>query len=127
VTAPAIASVGQRSRWPRAATLLVPPVLAWLGANALFWAAADRQGFDYLLVRTHARWDSGNYLNIARHGYTLAHCVPRPISPFTSVEWCGTVGWFPLYPLGMRLLAGFLLGVATELVLAVRRRLSGEV
>jgi hypothetical protein len=105
VTAPAIAAVGQRSRWPRAATLLVPAVLAWLAANTLYWAAADRQGFDYLLVRTHARWDSGNYLNIARHGYTLAHCVPRPASPFTSVDWCGTVGWFPLNPLGMRLLA----------------------
>jgi hypothetical protein len=76
-------------------------VLAWLAGNALYWAAADRQGFDYLLVRTHARWDSGNYLNIATHGYTLAHCVPRPTSPFTSGDWCGTVGWFPLYPLGM--------------------------
>jgi hypothetical protein len=80
--------------------------LAWLAANALYWAAADRQGFDDLLVRTHARWDSGNYLNIAMHGYTLAHCVPRPTSPFTSADWCGTVGWFPLYPLGMRLLHG---------------------
>lgn len=106
MTAPAIAAVGRWSRGPRAATLLVPPVLAWLAANALYWAAADRQGFDYLLVRTHARWDSGNYLNIARHGYTLAHCVPRPTSPFTSADWCGTVGWFPLYPLGMRLLHG---------------------
>ncbi|HKQ01826.1 MAG TPA: hypothetical protein VJ735_16000, partial [Actinomycetes bacterium] len=91
----------------RAANLLAPPMLAWLAANALYWAAADRAGFDYLLVRTHARWDSGNYLNIARHGYTLAHCVPRPTSPFSAADWCGTVGWFPLYPLGMRLVGGF--------------------
>lgn len=54
MTTPAIAAVGQRSRGPRAATLLVPSLLAWLAGNALYWAAADRQGFDYLLVRTHA-------------------------------------------------------------------------
>jgi hypothetical protein len=76
---------------------VVPPLLAWLLANACYWAAADRGGFDYLLVRTHARWDSGNYLNIARRGYTLAHCTPRVGSPFTPAAWCGTAGWFPLY------------------------------
>ena len=94
MTAPAIAAVGQRSPGPLAAGLLVPPVLAWLAANVLYWAAADRQGFDYLLVRTHARWDSGNYLNIARHGYTLAHCVPRPTSrsprPTGAARWAGS-------------------------------------
>jgi hypothetical protein len=87
----------------RASAWLVPPLLAWLAANAFYWAAADRAGFDWFLVRTHARWDSGNYLNIARHGYTLAHCLPRAGSPFTAADWCGTVGWFPLYPLAMRL------------------------
>jgi hypothetical protein len=110
LTAPAPAAAGRGSRRRRAATLLAPPALAWLGANALYWAAADRAGFDYLLVRTHARWDSGNYLNIARHGYTLAHCVPRPTSPFTGGDWCGTVGWFPLYPLAMRVVGALGLG-----------------
>lgn len=88
----------------QAAALVVPPVLAWLAGHALYWAAAAHNGFDYFLVRTHARWDSGNYLNIARHGYTLLRCVPKPTSPFTAADWCGTAGWFPLYPLGMRLL-----------------------
>ena len=105
------AAAGRRSRWPRVATLVVPPLAAWLGANALYWAAADRGGFDYLLVRTHARWDSGNYLHIAGHGYTLAHCVPRAGSPFGPADWCGTAGWFPLYPLAMRLLGGLGLGL----------------
>jgi hypothetical protein len=86
------------------AALLLPPALAWLAAQAFYWAAADHGGFDYFLVRTHARWDSGHYLNIARHGYTLYHCVPGPTIPFTPADWCGTAGWFPLYPLGMRLL-----------------------
>jgi hypothetical protein len=110
VTAPAPAAADRRSRRRRAATLLAPPMLAWLGANALYWAAADRAGFDWFLVRTHARWDSGNYLSIARHGYTLAHCVPRATSPFTTGEWCGTVGWFPLYPLAMRMVGALGLG-----------------
>ena len=88
----------------QAAALVVPPVLAWLAGHALYWAAAAHNGFNYFLVRTHARWDSGNYLNIARHGYTLLRCVPKPTSPFTAADWCGTAGWFPLYPLGMRLL-----------------------
>src|SRR6266540_3894625 len=88
----------------QAAALVVPPVLAWLAGHALYWAAAAHNGFDHFLVRTHARWDSGNYLNIARHGYTLLRCVPKPTSPFTAADWCGTAGWFPLYPLGMRLL-----------------------
>jgi hypothetical protein len=93
---------GPRSR--RAVALAVPPLLAWLAAHALYWAAADHLGVDYLLVKTHARWDSGQYLNIARHGYVLRHCVPGPRSPFTAADWCGSAGWFPLYPLGMRLL-----------------------
>ena len=57
------------------ARLAAPPMLAWLAANAFYWAAADRAGFDWFLVRTHARWDSGNYLSVTRHGYTLAHCL----------------------------------------------------
>jgi hypothetical protein len=110
VTALAATGAGRRHPWPAAATWLAPPVGAWLAANALYWAAADRAGYDFLLVRTHARWDSGNYLNIARHGYSLAHCVPRTGSPFTAADWCGTVGWFPLYPLAMRLVGGLGLG-----------------
>jgi len=102
VIAPAPAILARRPRWARAATSLIPPVMAWLAANVLYWAA-DRGGYDYLLVRTHARWDSGNYLNIARRGYALTHCAPTATSPFTTADWCGTAGWFPLYPLGMRL------------------------
>ena len=108
--APAPAILARRPRWARAATSLIPPVVAWLAANVLYWAAADRGGYDYLLVRTHARWDSGNYLNIARRGYALTHCAPTATSPFTTADWCGTAGWFPLYPLGMRLVGALGLG-----------------
>jgi hypothetical protein len=31
-------------------------------------------------------------------------------SPFTAADWCGTVGWFPLYPLAMRLVGALGLG-----------------
>jgi hypothetical protein len=56
------------------------------------------------------RWDSGNYLKIAGHGYSQAHCVPKVGNPFTAADWCGTVGWFPLYPLAMRLVGALGLG-----------------
>ena len=72
----------------RVAELTVPPALAFLAGHALYWAAAARNGYDYFLVSTHARWDSGQYLNIARRGYTLMRCVPRPPRPFTP-GWCG--------------------------------------
>ena len=111
MTVLAAADAGRRGRWPATATrLAVPPVLAWLAANALYWAAADGAGYDFFLVRTHARWDSGNYLKIAGHGYSLAHCVPKVGNPFTAADWCGTVGWFPLYPLAMRLIGTLSLG-----------------
>src|SRR5512132_2684697 len=41
----------------RASARLVPPLLAWLAANAFYWAAAEHAGYDFFLVRTHARWD----------------------------------------------------------------------
>jgi hypothetical protein len=63
VTVLAATDADRRGRWSATATrLAAPPVLAWLAANALYWTAADRAGYDYFLVRTHARWDSGNYL-----------------------------------------------------------------
>jgi hypothetical protein len=49
VTAPAIAAVGQRSRWPRAATLLVPPVY-----TVLFWLAPLVAGGHLAQYRVHA-------------------------------------------------------------------------
>jgi len=44
---------------------------------------------------TWARWDSGLYLDIAEHGYTLFPC-PQPT--FDQGTWCGNAGWFPAYP-----------------------------
>ena len=90
------------ARAGRVATWLLPPGAAYLGAQVLYWAAADRSGLDYLLVATHARWDSGIYVAIARRGYWLARCRPGPVNP--AAHWCGSAAWFPLYPLGMRLL-----------------------
>jgi hypothetical protein len=45
-----------------------------------------------------ARWDSGIYLTIAGHGYSLVHCTGSLYPPHS---WCGTTGWAPLYPLLM--------------------------
>jgi hypothetical protein len=93
----------RRARW---AALLVPPAVAYLAGNAFYWLVAHQVGLSYFLARTHARWDSGNYLRMAQDGYTLYHCRPTPRLPFNPADWCGTVGWFPLYSMGMRGLHG---------------------
>lgn len=94
------------SRRARLAALLLPPTVVYLAGNAFYWLVAHQVGLSYFLARTHARWDSGNYLKIAQEGYTLSHCRPTPRLPFDPSDWCGTAGWFPLYPLGMRWLHG---------------------
>lgn len=90
----------------RLVALLVPSVVAYLAGNAFYWLVAHQSGVNYFAARSHARWDSGNYLKMAQEGYTLYHCIPKPTLPFNPADWCGTAGWFPLYPLGMRWLHG---------------------
>jgi hypothetical protein len=53
---------------------------------------------------SYRRWDSGQYLGIARAGYTaMWHCgrshLPSNLPPGNYL--CGTVGWFPGYPFTM--------------------------
>jgi hypothetical protein len=50
---------------------------------------------------TWSRFDSLNYLDIARHGVTFGKCahfhfVGRPI--LYGQKWCGTAAWLPGYP-----------------------------
>jgi hypothetical protein len=74
---------------------------------------------------TWSRWDSGLYLSIAEHGYSIFVCPPG-----TPPGWCGNAGWFPGYPwlVGVfttvgapaapgALALGWLLGLATLVLL----------
>jgi hypothetical protein len=58
-----------------------------------------------LKVATWARWDSLNYVTIARHGTTFGRCdspqFARSINPY-NVKWCGTATWLPGYPWAIR-------------------------
>ena len=59
----------------------------------------------YLFYPGHAgevllpHWDAEIYLNIAQHGYGLERCS-------NGTMLCGNVGWFPLWPVFVRLISG---------------------
>jgi hypothetical protein len=97
------------------AEAVLPPLLAFLAANALLWHAAASTGHDFFDPRTWLLWDANQYLNQARDGLTL---VPCKVPPYPPGSWCGNAGWFPLYPLVVRLLAvtGLPLGWVAVLV-----------
>ena len=82
-----------------------PPALAFLLQRSLLALVAIASGFNPWAASTWVRWDSAHYLEIAARGYTpLYHCPPG--SGYPAVAWCGTAGWFPGYPLLVRLLGG---------------------
>lgn len=108
---------GRRVGW---ATLLIPPLLGVIFAEALLLAAAVSNGTagGFFLSSHWGNYDSGLYLSIAAKGYSLVHCMGPAYPPNT---WCGTAGWAPLYPGLMALVshtgvslpyAGMLLSVA---------------
>jgi hypothetical protein len=95
-------------------------------------------GYPPFSSATWSRWDSGLYLDIARHGYTLFRCAPPH-----GADWCGNAGWFPAYPwllhalslVGLPLMAtgmalAWLLGAATIVLLRLtflRGRLTAQI
>jgi hypothetical protein len=79
------------------AKLLVPPAGAFLLAQVALIVAAVIDGrLPWYFSPNHwGRFDSGLYLQIADHGYTIRNCH-GPVYPPHSL--CGTVGWSPAYP-----------------------------
>lgn len=82
-------------RWLREAALV--PLLALLGAELLVMASALASGVGPLRGSSYARWDSHNYISIARRGYYLEEEGGHVVG--------GNAAWFPGYPLLMRALA----------------------
>jgi hypothetical protein len=102
--------------------VVAPPIVAFLIAELLLWLAAATHGFDFFNVGTWGRWDTGLYLQIEQHGYDFISCAG--VKSFRPTDWCGDTGWFPGYPLLMRIvaqlgpspaLAGVLISAAFEL------------
>ncbi len=94
-------SVGESTQGPkwgrRLARWLLPPLLAFLLVQGMLLGAASAVGRQYLDPSMRAIWDGGQYIIIAKSGYTLGHCDPHR-TPFEATDWCGHAGWFPLYP-----------------------------
>lgn len=85
---------------------LVPPALAFLLARLVLFAGGW-QGLrgterpERFTLDAWVRWDSKHYLEIAKDGYRLFSCAEQP--GYAAQDWCGNAGWFPGYPLLIRL------------------------
>lgn len=112
--------------------IVVEAAGVFLLSLASIMVAAAAAGSNPFEVGSYNRWDTGLYLLIATDGYHLLPC-PAQYGPGT---WCGNAGWFPGYPLAIRLVAasGLEMHAAALLVsavffflsLIVLRRLIGE-
>src|SRR5271157_748696 len=72
--------------------------------------------YNYFRPDTWSRWDSGIYISIASTGYTLFPCAGKYGYPMTATEFCGNAGWFPGYPILIKLLS---LAFRNKLLMAV--------
>jgi hypothetical protein len=79
--------------WKGVVAHLGPPLVALVLAEALLWSLAFARGSDPRLGATWVRWDSYRYVDIARGGYVEVADDPNS----------SNTGWFPGFPLAMRL------------------------
>jgi hypothetical protein len=95
------------SLWWRVVGTCFPPLVAVLSGWTLLAYRSGKSGEALFLPSTWARWDSGQYLAIARGGYTVGKCpkgyVPPDLPPAEYL--CGNAGWFPGYPTATRWLS----------------------
>ena len=102
MTAPVAAIAGERAR--RSLPVDARDV-AVLGGTVVLWfvvmtLAARSVGWAPFATPTWGRWDSGQYLSIAKNGYIFENCVD--VANRGPEDWCGNSGWFPAYPWMMR-------------------------
>jgi len=93
----------------RAATAVLPPLLAFCAVRGLMVLAACSVGLDPWNALSWKRWDSGHYLAIATTGYEYFSCARIGGRP---QDVCGNAAWFPLYPWAMRPLIALGVGPA---------------
>jgi hypothetical protein len=86
-----------------------PPFVALLAGWSLIASRAPKGWLSAFDPATFNRWDAGQYLSIAKHGYRAStHCNIGP-----AVHLCGNVTWFPGYPGLIRLFASAHIGYLT--------------
>lgn len=97
-----------------------PPLIVFLVVNIVLLIAAQAEGHHYLDPATWTFWDSFHYIEISEEGYQAEACTR-----FRLVDWgsmrdtlleslgfevqgedvCGNAGWFPGYPMAIRLVS----------------------
>jgi hypothetical protein len=82
----------------------LPPLIAFI-CGLLLIASQEPHGFASVVnPATFARWDAGQYIAIASHGYFMRpHCINGHNA--TGPHACSDLGWFAGYPLIMRALS----------------------
>jgi hypothetical protein len=91
-------------------------VVAFLFSQVLLGVVLHFAHHDFFRPDTWSRWDSGIYISIATTGYEMYPCAGRDGNPETSTGVCGNAGWFPGYPLLIRLLG---VGFKNKVMVAV--------
>jgi hypothetical protein len=84
----------------------LPPLVAFVCGWLLIASQVPHGLAAAISPATFGRWDSGLYLSIAKHGYRMRlHCYHWHHTARAGVHVCGSVTWFPGYPLLMRAVA----------------------
>lgn len=76
------------------------PVGLFLIFVSLYVSFSLIQGNDFLFRPV---WDIGHYQSIAERGYEVYPCDPAVHYPIGDI--CGNVGWFPAWPLALKILS----------------------
>jgi hypothetical protein len=79
------------------------PFLAFLACQAFLILLLNHEYQSYTLPSTWIRWDSGYYIQIAERGYEYFSCAGHFGYPLDAIDMCGNAGWFPGYPIILRL------------------------
>jgi hypothetical protein len=100
---------------PRSLPLRLLPPAAAFAIVRLAYAAATGTSPVALDAATFARWDTGNYADIAAHGYRWASCAAMNRPDHGPV--CSTAAWYPGYPFLARALST--IGISLDLALVL--------
>jgi hypothetical protein len=83
--------------------LFAAPLLVFVAVRAALLGVAAFHHLRPFEAALWMRWDAWLYVLHAKDGPTLVPCGPG--TGYAPHEWCGTAGWFPLYPALIRALS----------------------
>lgn len=86
---------------------LILVLIVFVISQIILTLVLEYLGLDYFDSTNWSRWDSGHYLQIANCGYEFFPCAGKFGYPLNAQEMCGNTGWFPGYPLLIKLFSFF--------------------